>query len=596
MAVRWSGPLASYGQLTRDRRLFEPKSLTADSTPMPLRYCPVEKPAHGDAVDVGSIDSIDIESNPIMGSGRFLSPSIEPLAMPAMEKARMGINMPSLDLSRNDFRARIGEDADGKYLAYTRATIIAATLVSLAAFGNQRFTVSDDFQALTAAAWTFEEYDEEEDALVAAVNASGWEGLPIAQRDAVFKADDAILRIAAWAGIGSDHFDAAKMKRAFLWMDTSKDPADYTAYRLPVGDIVGGKLTIIYHAVYAGAALINGAHGGLPAISSEEKARLVPVINNIYKAMSEAFNDDLNPPWNQGATTRALTMDEKVVKIEGDRLINGLVAGSGPLAPPSDWFADPQLPGPTRLKITDEGRVYGHLGQLGVCHTGYANVCITLPDSKTDYARFHQGDVVCADGERIAVGKITLGTGHANTSLAMRAAVEHYDNTGTVVAVVRAGRDSYGDWVAGSLVAGLDPTRVAELRRSPLSGDWRYCPEVGNLELIAALAVNSPGFPVTEVKDGVQVSMVAAGMIDDEGDGLRNHWSSHTDELGGSPEISATLIADAVQVEVEQSEPVTVAAVADEVQARERRTERLAAILAAQQMGRVERLARIIGE
>lgn len=583
MAVRWHGPLASYGRMTRDRRMFDPGSLDVESTPMPLRYCPVEKPAHGDAVDVGSIDSIDIGANPVMASGRFLSPSIEPLVVPAMEKARMGINMPSVDLSRSNFQARIGEDADGRYLAYTRATIIGATLVSLAAFGDQRFTVSDDFQALTAAAWTFEEIDESE-ALTAAVNASGWEGLPIAHRDAVFKADDAIKRIAAWAGLGSDSFDPAKMKKAFLWMDASKPANDYTAYRLPIGDILGGKLTIIYHAVYAGAALINGAHGGLPAVPSEEKARLVPVINNIYKAMSEAFGDELNPPWNQGSTSRALSMDDEMATTEGDQRVNGIVAGGGPLSPPAEWFEDPNLPGPTRLKVTDEGRVYGHLGQLGVCHTGYSNVCITLPDSKTGYARFHQGDVICANGERIAIGKITLGTGHAGTSLAMRAAVEHYDHTGTVVAVVRAGRDSHGDWVAGSLVAGLDPARVAELRRSPLSGDWRYCQEVGGLELIAALAVNSPGFPVTEVKDNQQISLLAAGML---GDNVLDDLLIRGESF---------LIADAEQVEEVPSAADLVRLAADELERREARTARLAVITERQQMGRVERLAKLTGE
>lgn len=575
MAVRWHGPLAPYGVMTGDRRMFKAGGGEARMTPLPLRYQRESQPGHGGAVDVGSIDTIDLSSNPIMGSGRFLSSAIEPLVVPAMEKAKMGINGPSVDLSPS-YQAEIGTDPDGqKFMHFTRFQIAGATLVSIPAFADQRFTVSDDFQALTAAAWTFEEIDESE-ALTAAVNATGWEGLPIAHRDAAFKADDAIKRIAAWSGIGTDHFDAAKQRRAFLWMDPDKDPSDYTAYRLPVGDILGGKLTIIYHAIYAGAALINGAHGGLPAVPSEEKARLVPIINSIYKAMGDAFGQELNPPWNQGSTNRALNMSDEVLTVPAGQLANGIVAGGGPLSPPAEWFDDPKLPGPTRVKITDDGRVFGHLGQLGVCHTGYSNVCITLPDSKTNYARFHQGDVICANGERIPVGKITLGTGHAGTSLAMRAAVEHYDNTGTVVAVVRAGRDSHGDWVAGSLVAGLDPARVAELRRSPLSGDWRYCQEVGGLELIAALAVNSPGFPVTEVKNGVQFSMTAAGMI-------------------GEDVPVSVLIADAEQAE-EANSAVTVSAVADEVQAREGRTERLATILAVQQMGRVERLARLTGE
>jgi hypothetical protein len=118
---------------------------------------------------------------------------------------------------------------------------------------------------------------------------------------------------------------------------------------------------------------------------------------------------------------------------------------------------------------------------------------------------------------------------------------------------------------------------VAELRRSPLSGDWRYCPEVGGLELIAALAVNSPGFPVTEVVDGVQFSMTSAGMIGEE---------VPTDFL----------IADAQQVEETLTADELVQQAADELERREARTARLATIMERQQIGRVDRLAKLMGE
>jgi hypothetical protein len=562
------------------------------------------------------------------------------------------------------------------------------------------------------------------EALVAAVNASGWEGLPIAQRDSAFKADDAIKRIAAWAGVGTDHFDPAKMKRAYLWMDSRMPPNDYQSYRLPVGDIIDGKLTIIYHAIYAGAALINGAHGGLPVISSEEKARLVPVINNIYKAMSEAFDDDLEPPWNQGSTTRALTMDEEeaisawgaeldaeftiktswslpiadagrtwdkgaalraldswagddmskyasaflykdssgdpqqkgsykfpiAMPIDGKLTIvpaavrnaaarvssadipaadkakltstvqglmrkihgsddssmamDGIVAGSGPLAPPAAWFADPKLDGPTRIRITEDGRVFGHLAQWDVCHTGFTNVCTTAPKSKTGYARFHQGTTVTSEGEILPTGKITIGGGHANTSLGMRPAIAHYDNSTTAVAVVRAGEDEFGIWVSGALIPGLSPEKVAELRRSPLSGDWRYAQEVDNLEMIAALGVNTPGFPVTEVRNGVQFALTAAGMLTDEeivGDDLSESpgpiMTTFTgDGVTVTTSNATTGVTWTVPTNVTLSIPGIVRQAADEVQAREQRTERLAAILAADQMGRVARLAKLTGE
>jgi hypothetical protein len=55
---------------------------------------------------------------------------------------------------------------------------------------------------------------------------------------------------------------------------------------------------------------------------------------------------------------------------------------------------------------------------------------------------------------------------------------------------------------------------VTALRASDISGDWR---EIGgNMEMIAALAVNVAGFPVAAVRDRVQVALVAAGVVEAE--------------------------------------------------------------------------------
>jgi hypothetical protein len=192
-----------------------------------------------------------------------------------------------------------------------------------------------------------------------------------------------------------------------------------------------------------------------------------------------------------------------------------LVAAATRVSPPDEWFSDPELSGPTPLTVDADGRVFGHLADWSSCHIGFTNECVQAPPSGTDYAYFHTGSVETASGELLPVGRITLGTGHAGLSAGAFAAAEHYDNTGTCVAVVRAGEDQYGIWVAGSVVPEATAERVAELRRSPLSGDWR---EVGgNLELVAALAVNTPGFGIprtrTRVASGRPVSLVAAGSL-----------------------------------------------------------------------------------
>ena len=183
---------------------------------------------------------------------------------------------------------------------------------------------------------------------------------------------------------------------------------------------------------------------------------------------------------------------------------------SAPLVPPAGFFDELHLDGPTALTVTAAGEVIGHLALWGQCHIGSPpGECITPPSSITNYAHFLLGEIVVDDGSRVQVGKITMGTGHANVqlrasaepwwsgaadmALTASAAAAHYDNTGTVVASVTCGEDEWGIWLHGALQPGLDPLTIRTLLASDLSGDWR---RVGaNLELVAMLAVNVPGFP-----------------------------------------------------------------------------------------------------
>jgi hypothetical protein len=195
------------------------------------------------------------------------------------------------------------------------------------------------------------------------------------------------------------------------------------------------------------------------------------------------------------------------------------VTADGTARPPKLWFGQPALDRATPLTVDDDGHVYGHLATWNECHVGIGNRCVTAPRTATNYAYFATGEVVCDDGSRHRVGKITLGTGHADPALGFIPAAEHYDNTGASVAVVACGEDRFGIWVAGSLVPGLNEEKLAELRRSPLSGDWRRIG--GNLELVAALAVNTPGFPVlrasADSEDELEV-LLAAGVVTEPGE------------------------------------------------------------------------------
>lgn len=182
--------------------------------------------------------------------------------------------------------------------------------------------------------------------------------------------------------------------------------------------------------------------------------------------------------------------------------------------PPKSWFENPRLTQPTGITITDEGRIYGHIAAWGVCHIGIPGVCTVAPKSATSYA-FYRTGLVNTQGGMVEVGQITMDTGHAGRTLRSKAAAGHYDHTGYVVADVAAGEDEHGIWFAGALREGVSPKKVAELQAGSLSGDWREIR--GNLELVAALVVNVPGFPIPRTSiaasAGHQTSLVAAGIV-----------------------------------------------------------------------------------
>lgn len=266
--------------------------------------------------------------------------------------------------------------------------------------------------------------------------------------------------------------------------------------------------------------------------------------------------DEWDPSWSETMHIRACTImaatlvskpafaeakimlgDTVDAPAEADEEEVALVASAGLLAPvdpkvDSAAFTDPRLDGPTALTVTDEGRVYGHLALWGTEHVGIGRG-VTPPRSHTDYAMFHVSTIATDEGP-VSVGRLTVGCGHADARDGMHAATEHYDSTGTCWAMVRAGEDAHGIWVAGVINPDADTATVRAGASAPLSGDWRSVG--GHLELVAALSVNTPGFPVPRsyaAHRGEELSLVAAAVVprrtredvlaDAVAEGLRRH-------------------------------------------------------------------------
>jgi len=174
-------------------------------------------------------------------------------------------------------------------------------------------------------------------------------------------------------------------------------------------------------------------------------------------------------------------------------------------------FENPNLAGPTMPTMGDDGRVYGHLAVFGQCHRSIQTECVMVPRSPSEYAHFHTSPSLRLDnGSRLPVGRLTVGTGHADPRLGAAPAAAHYDNTGACFALVRVGEDAYGVWFSGVAAPWATPEQVEQGVSSPLSGDWRNFGQ--GLDLIAALSVNTPGFSARGRDDdqGQPIALVAS--------------------------------------------------------------------------------------
>lgn len=344
--------------------------------------------------------------------------------------------------------------------------------------------------------------------LVASVRSSGWSDMPLAEVDHPWDGDAARKRVWDWAD-----GDFRQYRKAFLWSDAAR-PEQKNSYKLPIADVVDGSLKIVPRAVNAVAAVLAGARGGvdIPDADMDAVQRIVNRIQarwqsnesetaGVFKNFVQSDMDECGCDKSEGECGC------------GDEDIEELAASAAPVYPPSKAFQFDYSNNNSVQPFTvqADGSASGLLWMWNKCHAGIVNECVLAPRTATNYAYFHNGQVLTSDGQLVKVGKITMGTGHAGPNMRWIPAADHYDNTGTAAVIGRVTETAKGGWFDGVLVSSLSDEKAQELRRSPISGDWRRIN--GNLELVAALAVNTPGFPIVASLNGETQSLVAAGMM-----------------------------------------------------------------------------------
>lgn len=262
-----------------------------------------------------------------------------------------------------------------------------------------------------------------------------------------------------------------------------------------------------------------------------------------------------------GKGEKASLTDEELASIEVAPALHLVASVTPPEVAdyPAAWFSmpEPDLDDPrvvtdedgpgVPFTVTKHGQVYGHVARWGACHINNPQglgVCTTPPHSMSGYREFHVHAAHLDDGTVIPAGAVTVGGGHADLHMNLRAAREHYDDVSTAAAHVVATEGSMGIWVCGSITPWATAEQLAMLRSIPVSGDWRE-DRIGNAEMIAAHAVVTPGFRQPRVRvaaAGERVTAMVASV------GIAPTGSAETPDLG---ELVATEVAAALERKAE---------------------------------------------
>lgn len=114
--------------------------------------------------------------------------------------------------------------------------------------------------------------------------------LPLADRDKPWDSTAAIKRLREFTD--STDEPGTKYKNGFVWYD-KEDKEDFGAYKLPIADVVSGKLVAVPRAIFAAAAALQGARGGVD-LPSGDKSKVIRHIEKYYAKMDmdSPFSDD----------------------------------------------------------------------------------------------------------------------------------------------------------------------------------------------------------------------------------------------------------------------------------------------------------------
>lgn len=469
--IGWTGVLAPMGVRSGDGRMLAVSAGVPEhrDLPLPLQYQQASAPGHDNSVIVGNITRIWAQDGMIMGEGRFDLGDDQ--AREVVRKISEGFHR-WVSIALDDEQIEMQYYRDGEQLSQMQLALledntgVEAVRVSRGRVMSATLVAEPAFQE----AWI---------ALL----------VPVEDDPAIDQTPAPVTADAAGA------FAAPTAKE--------RQQAEDSGAAMP-----GGRYPIRNEADLKKAIKAVGRAGG-PSGSDEDRNA---VRRHIIKRAKALGLSNLVPfYWGKDGTLGRPGGGKNSMTASAEKMSwYEQVAAAVPMSPPEAWFADPQLTGPTKIRVTDEGRVYGHIAAWDTVHAALPGNVPPPHNPDTAYRKFHRHPVRTAEGTRIKTGPLA-GSGHAVDEHGMPARLSvwevqrHYDDPTYVIANVVVGEDEHGIWCSGALRSGVEAYQVMFADCYSFSGDWR------GGELLAACLASVPGFHL-DADDRVHALAASAGM------------------------------------------------------------------------------------
>jgi hypothetical protein len=146
----------------------------------------------------------------------------------------------------------------------------------------------------------------------------GETSLPIGGRDEPWDGEAATNRVFEWATGDDGEINPQKVRKAFFFIDTTKDLSTRQAYKLPFCDVSDGGL----HIVPRGMSAVSGGHGvdKVSGATESEKQAIKRKICSIYERIVDKYDDWPDCPFNADGSRPDRKERRNDSDVEGDSM------------------------------------------------------------------------------------------------------------------------------------------------------------------------------------------------------------------------------------------------------------------------------------